>query len=229
MTNGVDVSSDGRIVITTSDSLMGSTFENGAEDWSIVNNGNGQPTFQPISRGLLSYYIYGQDAVIHRTESGDDSLRWYFNAPAKFLGNQWAAYGGSLNFVLSSAEGNFDQANLNLMGTGNFVVLECTTCKMNAGVTLAMPLSATFAFDGSTTQFVLPLTENAGWLKDPKNVILPWSQPTQCEVVEVLSKLSAIKILGDFTRGYETVALDSVFLKHGPDQPLQCYGASQLV
>ena len=125
--------------------------------------------------------------------------------------------------MLSSAEGDFQKVNLNEYGQGNLVILECETCKMNAGVTLAMPLSNVFSYDGSTTQFVLPLNEKAGWLKDPKNVILDWPEPTQCEFVEVLSKLSGLKILGDFTRGYESVAIDNVAFKHGPGQPMACY------
>lgn len=230
MTNGVDTSQEALITVTTTESLVTSTFDRDAENWRIVSNGQSPqsqtPTFQPISRGrLLSYYVYALDAVIHRKSdgSGDDAMLWYFSAPDKFLGNQWAAYGGSLDFVLSSAEGSFDQANLNLLGRGNLALLECTTCNLNAGITLAMPLSLTFSYDGTTTQFRLPLSELAGWLKDPKNVILPWTQPTQCEFVSVLSALTSLKILGDFTRGYESVALDTVAFRHGPGKPLRCY------
>lgn len=207
---------------------MTSTFDRDPEGWQIVGNGNSArlPTHQPISRGqLLSYYIYGIDAVIHRKSdaASDDALLWYFSAPVKFLGNQWSAYGGSLDFVLSSAEGSFDPSNLNRFGRGNLVLLECSTCSMNAGITLAMPLSTTFSYDGTTTQFRLPLNELAGWAKDPKNVILPWTQPTQCEFVSVLSALTSVRILGDFTRGYESVALDTVSLRHGQGKPLRCY------
>lgn len=234
MTNGVDTSQEALITVTTTDSLVTSTFDRDAESWRIVSNGNSAlssstPIFQPISRGrLLSYYVYGLDAVIHRKSdgSGDDAMLWYFSAPAKFLANQWAAYGGTLDFVLSSAEGSFDQANLNLLGRGNLVLLECATCNLNAGITLAMPLSLVFTYDGTTTQFRLPLNELAGWQKDPKNVILPWTQPTQCEFVSVLSALTSLKILGDFTRGYESVALDTVAFRHGPGKPMRCYTSS---
>lgn len=228
MTNGVDTSKEGIIVITTNEGLVASTFDRGVDNWKLVSNGNARPSFQPISRGrLMSYYIYGTDAVIHRrSDTGDDSMLWYFSAPDKFLGNQWAAYGGSLDFVLSSAEGSFDKENLNLYGRGNLAVLECSTCNVNAGVTLAMPLDNVFTYDGSTTQFRLPLHELAGWVKDPKNIILPWTQPTQCEFVSVLSALTSLRILGDFTRGYESVALDTVVLRHGPGKPLPCYTSS---
>ncbi|ETK71250.1 hypothetical protein L917_21189 [Phytophthora nicotianae] len=228
VTDGVAVSNEGIVVITTSDALVSSTFDLDIDNWRILWNGAGadsRPHFQPISRGVqLSYYIYGLDAVVHRREdTGDDSMLWYFTAPPKFLGNHWAAYGGSLDFVLSSAEGSFDATNLNLAGMGHLVELECATCAQFTGLTLAMPLSPVFSYDGTITQFKLPLSELAGWVKDPKNVILSWSPPTQCEFVSVLSGLSALRILGDFTRGYESVALDSVVLRHGPGQPVKCY------
>ncbi|KAG7382045.1 hypothetical protein PHYPSEUDO_005354 [Phytophthora pseudosyringae] len=228
VTDGVTTSNEGIVVITTSDALVSSTFDLDVDNWGILSNGAGadsRPHFQPISRGVqLSYYIYGLDAAIHRRDdTGDDSMLWYFTAPPKFLGNHWSAYGGSLDFVLSSAEGSFDAANLNLAGSGHLVELECATCAQFTGITLAMPLSPVFSYDGTITQFRLPLNELAGWVKDPKNIILPWSSFEQCDFVSVLSGLSALRILGDFTRGYESVALDSVVLRHGPGQPVKCY------
>lgn len=236
MSNGVETSKEGIVVITATEAVVSSTFDLDADGWTIVGNTGSSPltvttpTFQPISRGpQLSYYIYGVDKVIRpRVDAigadGDDSLLWYFSAPPKFLGNQWAAYGGSLDFVLFSAEGSFDSANLNLGGRGHLAVLECATCEQNAGVTLAMPLSKTFAYDGTITQFRLPLLPDAGWVKDPKNILRQWTAPSACELVRVLSGLSSLRILGDFTRGHESVAVDSVQLRHGPSGlPAQCY------
>ncbi|KAG7401658.1 hypothetical protein PHYBOEH_011612 [Phytophthora boehmeriae] len=228
MSDGVTTSDEGIVVITTNDALVSSTFDLDVEKWELTANGVGvdsKPHFQPISRGVqLSYYIYGIDAVIHRRDdTGDDSMRWYFTAPPKFTGNHWAAYGGSLDFVLSSAEGSFNAANLNLAGIGHLVELECSTCAQYKGITLAMPLSPVFSYDGTTTQFRLPLNERAGWVKDPKNILASWKPTNQCEFVSVLTGLSALRILGDFTRGYESVALDTVILRHGPGQPVPCY------
>lgn len=226
MTNGVETSKEGIVVITATDALVTSAFDLDAEGWTVVGNGArySGPTFQPISRGpQLSFYIYGVEAVVRPQANGDDAELWYFSAPDKFLGNQWAAYGGSLDFVLFSAEGSFDPLNLNLGGRGHLVELECATCAMNAGVKLAMPLSASFSYDGSVTQFRLPLREDAGWVKDPKNLIKQWTAPSQCEMVNVLSALTALRILGDFTRGHESVAIDTVQLRHGPGQPDNCY------
>ena len=58
-----------------------------------------------------------------------------------------------------------------------------------------------------------PAAWAAGWIKDPKNTLLQWPLPTKCEMIEVLSGLTAVRILGDLTDWYESIALDAVSLK----------------
>lgn len=225
MSDSVDVK-EGIVTITTSQALMTSNFDQNVENWRVIDNGDEfVPSYQEITRsdGLLSYYIYAVDAVIHPTETGDDSMLWHFSAPEKFLGNMWAAYGGKLFFVLSSAEGTFHRANLNKQGTGFLVRIECKSCDRNKGITLALPLSKTFSYDGTPTQFSIPLEESGGWLKDPNNILLDLAPPTSCDFVKVLSDVSSWLILGDFTRGYESVALDSFSIHHGEGQPKECF------
>ena len=41
------------------------------------------------------------------------------------------------------------------------------------------------SFDGTPTQYVLTMSESAGWLKDPQNVLLDWIKPTQCDMIQV--------------------------------------------
>jgi hypothetical protein len=85
------------------------------------------------------------------------------------------------------------------------------------GITLIFPLSTAlqatpFSRDGTT--FTLSLTEGAGWLKDPQNVLKKWTVPTRCDLLQVLSRLSSVDILGDWTTWYETMALDSVQIQN---------------
>ena len=68
----------------------------------------------------------------------------------------------------------------------------------------------TTGFDGNTSSFSIPLTEHSGWLKDPKNTLKDWVIPTKCEFIQMLSGISSIRILGDFTTWYETVSIDNV-------------------
>merc|ERR1712146_217330 len=93
----------------------------------------------------------------------------------------------------------------------NLVVLECDTCGRGAGVRLAFPLAAA-AFSTPSVEYSINLHEDAGWVKDPFNSLQTWWPPTMCEMVQVLSDLSAVKILGDLSNGRETIALDDVRL-----------------
>jgi hypothetical protein len=93
------------------------------------------------------------------------------------------------------------------------VLLECSACSFNKGVQLGFPLSR-YSFNGLSQSYVLPLTETSGWLKNPKNVLNMWRKPSKCEMIQVLSGLSSLMILGDITRWYETVALDNVIFRN---------------
>merc|ERR1719502_1908185 len=101
-----------------------------------------------------------------------------------------AAYGGTLEFALAAFSGEFDAASAN---TGaHLVELECATCDANAGITIVYPVAALATpFDGAPTRFSLPLLETAGWVKDPKNTLKAWWRPRKCDMVHVLSGLSA--------------------------------------
>jgi hypothetical protein len=194
--------------------LVGSQFGRGAEGWAIVGNqaASSEAKWEPSSRGALNYYVYGSDDIINTVGGGGDASRWYFDAPAKFLGHHGIAYGGTLDFTLSSFQGDFSAGQLN-PGEGStglhLVELYCAQCRVNRGATLVFPLSRAQAFTGATTSYSLNLSEAAGWLEDPRNTLASWVAPSQCAMVEVLSGLSAVRILGDFTRWYESVALDN--------------------
>jgi len=96
------------------------------------------------------------------------------------------------------------------------VLLECAECDgpVSKGITLAYRLSTLSAspngaFLGKPKHISLPLTET-GWLKHPQNSLADWIPASRCDVVQVLSRLSKVSILGDWTPYYETVALDDV-------------------
>lgn len=172
-------------------------------------------TFEAFSRGsLLNYYVYGVDDKINvdNSLSPVDKSLWYFQAPSQFLGNLGISYGGSFKFTLGSFSGDFSRTN----GDAHVVVFECSSCvgPVGPGITLAFPARAlqlaAGPFSGAATVFSLPLRENAGWLKDPQNSLVSWRPPTKCDLIQVLSRLSAVRILGDWTPWYESVALDDV-------------------
>lgn len=203
--------------------LMGSTFLLDNESWNIIGNKaiNLPSTFEPFSRGPnLNRYIYSSDDKINILKAGSnapDQSLWYFTAPSKFLGNKGISYGGVLQFTLSGFSGNFSTSNGKNVPA---VILECASCDgpVSKGIRLAIPVSVLQPFAGSTMTFKVTLIESKGWVKDPQNTLLSWSRPTQCDMIQVLSRLSAISILGDWTTWYETVALDNVLVSNTQGQ-----------
>jgi len=212
--------------------LVGSDFRTGADSWTV--SGNKAPIssvkYDSSSRGLMNQYIFAADDLVNRDAPndivGNDFSLWYFNAPGKFLGHNGIAYGGKLEFTLSSFSGDFSSSNLNT--DTNLVVIECNQCKVNSKVTIAFPLKSAGGFTGgSGKKFSISLKETSGWLIDPENTLTAWSAPTKCEFIEVLSGMSSLKILGDFTRVHESVALDNVGLINTKAQiPICAHGSS---
>ena len=195
--------------------VVASPFDASHEQWSIVRNGagSGPATHDASSFGKgLNRFVVATDELIARDASSGletNASRWMFEAPPAWAGDQNAAYKGTLEFTIGALAGDLSAPSK----AHNFIELECATCDVNAGVLLAFPVSAAKKFDGSTTTFSIPLDETAGWRKDPKNSLFAWPQPSQCDMIEVLSGLSGLRILGDLTDWYESIALDAVSLK----------------
>ncbi len=199
----------GTVVVTgPSHLIVASDFSNDAESWTIEGNrvSGSVATFEASSRGALNHYIYATDDTLNMKAGVDQDL-WYFSAPSKYLGWQGVVYGGFLEFTMSSFSGDFSSNNLN--SDLYLVELYCSQCATNTGVTISFPLSAT-SFDGSTKSFSISMLETAGWLQDPENTLMTWNAPTKCSFIEVLSGLTSVKILGDFTKWYESVSIDNV-------------------
>jgi hypothetical protein len=222
--DGSSTSKQGIVTLVSSDKwIVGSKFDNDVEGWTIVGNGVGGAgvTFEASSRGPLNHYIWSKESEINVDDKGSDKDQWQFVAPSKFLGNKVISYGGELSFWMSSASGDFSSA-ANRNGGENLVELVCDSCASQTGVRLVRRLSAGTPFTGAPTLMSIPLSESA-WLKDTKNSLIPFAPPTQCELVEVLEGLTSIRILGDFTKWYESVSIDSVNIKHGSGVPIACY------
>lgn len=202
-------------LVAPSGKFTSSSFLMHSEGWTI--DGNKVPEtpviYEPYTNGELSHYVYGTDDKINAASSGAaDTSLWYFKAPEKFMGNLGNAYGGNLQFIQGSYSGDFSKQN---GADTSLVILECDECigPLRKGIRLVFPISASVtakSFTGKTTEFSIPLLEGAGWLKDPQNALSKWTTPSQCDMIQVLSRLSSMKILGDWTTWYESVALDDV-------------------
>ena len=224
ITDGKNQSFDGTVtIVDKSGTIVGSDFLTGDEGWSIIGNAKAgavtTPQFEPFNRGKsFNYYIYAKDDIINHSKFGEqDKSLWYFNAPAKFLGNKGAAYGGHISFSIGMFAG--DIASLNR--GGNLIELECKECGYNAGIRLVHRFSK-IHFKHAIAHFKIELLETANWLKDPQDSLKQWSAPSRCEFIQVLSRLSGLRILGDITTWYETVALDNVFLSNTKNNVPAC-------
>ncbi len=198
--------------------IVGSNFLLNTEDWTITGNKASvvTPTYERYSRGaLLNYYITGTDDVINVAAAAQpDRSLWYFEAPSKFFGNHGISYGGTIRFNIAAFSGDFSKLN---DPSVNVIELHCATCEgpVGKGITLGYTIdqlrrSPNGAFDGKPKTISIALNEHGGWMKDSQNVLLPWTKPSKCDIIQVLSRLSKIKILGDWTTWYETVAIDDI-------------------
>jgi hypothetical protein len=95
------------------------------------------------------------------------------------------------------------------------LLLECAECDgpVGKGITLgysaaALAASPSGPFTGAPLRVTVPLKERRGWVKDSQNSLVPWGAASQCDLIQVLSRLSRVRVLGDWTAWYETVALD---------------------
>jgi hypothetical protein len=119
----------------------------------------------------------------------------YWQAPAKFLGAQSVAYGGTLSFDLANPPGFglFDQEDIILQGGGLTLVYD-----------LGTPPGANFV------HYSIPMSEG-GWTRDG----LAGPAATQTEFLTALSNITQIFIRAEFQLGEDTEYLDNVVLS-GP-------------
>lgn len=205
-------SKEGTIVLVPpSHVIVESDFFFSAEDWITVGNRVHKEVFyERSSRGVMNNYIYALDKSLNIDSTGDDRDVWYFELPSKFHGWQGIMYQGKIQFDLSSFGGDFSNEFRNQPGRLNLVEITCAKCSINRGQTIGFPLDSTAGFDGQTTSFSLVLSETSGWVKDPKNTLHQWKQITKCKFIEVLSGITSVRILGDFTRWHESISIDNV-------------------
>ena len=95
------------------------------------------------------------------------------------------------------------------------IELECKDCvgPINPGIKIVFPIkksSTGLKFSGHVSNFIISLSEDSGWVKDPQNSLKSWLPPTKCDFIQVLSRLSSLRILGDWTTREEAIAIDDV-------------------
>jgi len=171
-----------------------STFDTDTEGWTTDADARCRPIpCYAATGGHPDGHIYSEDAL--------QGIKFYYNAPAKFLGDASAAYGGHLTFAMRQdirSVKQTDDIDIILVGAGLTLVYD----------TPRNPPSIWFTYDA-------PLVESAGWRKGS----LTGPPPSAAEMQAVLGSLTRLGLRGDFILGQATSYLDTVVLG-GPEIPL---------
>eukprot|EP00928_Gymnodinium_smaydae_P019942 TRINITY_DN17689_c0_g1_i1.p1 TRINITY_DN17689_c0_g1~~TRINITY_DN17689_c0_g1_i1.p1 ORF type:complete len:444 (-),score=60.97 TRINITY_DN17689_c0_g1_i1:135-1322(-) len=205
--------------------LAASSFIGGVDQWTISGNiHSAVPSWQAFGWGLLNRYIYGTDEVQYVDfETGNDRSRWYFSAPpGKYhLPELASSYGGMLRFTIASTYGDFRQLNDPL----DFITIECGSCNSGRGMRIVRYADNGLEWDGTEAVIEVKLAAGNYWRRDPMNPALPMTDATDCEIAAVLAGITDLRILGDFTKAGEGVAIDDVAIVNSdlqPVYPLHC-------
>lgn len=205
-------------VTSTTKQLLQSNFHFDRESWQKSAAAASAADWSGTSTGALNHYIYSGD--VEPAVGQVNNIRWHFLAPSTYLRDNAIAYNGQLRFWLGSFAGEFTAAT-RYPNPIDFVRLECATC--NGGLGLAIS-QRNIIYTGAIDYFDFLLSEEGGWLKDPQDLrVTEWSLPTKCEVIQVLTGLSAVRIYGDFTPNYEAIGIDGIEITTGSGVPLECY------
>lgn len=189
----------GKVRLTLPDFVtIQSQFWTDNEGWFIQTAIKTPSTWSPTSiNNGINYFIYGGD--FDPVVGYDNNVRWYFSAPLKFLGNHGYLYGGYIQFWLGSFAGDFTYLNN--------IPYDFIQIRGGDGTILSQRY---VTYKGNTQFFNFTMNEYSGWFKDPKNnLIKSWSYPTKCEMVNVLSNITEIRVYGDVTNSFEVIGMDS--------------------
>lgn len=171
---------------------VSSTFDIDADGWSAVGDFVGAPVTWLPSGGNPDGNIQIEDAVLGGVT--------YFVAPAKFLGDQSAAFGQTLSFDLKQhITGGIDQFN------ASDVILA------GGGLTLVLDTSVNPAFD-AWTHYSVSLAEGDWHVSTLGGAVASGAQ-----IQAVLGNLGALHIRAEFQTGPDTDYLDNVVLAAVPE------------
>ncbi len=172
---------------------LSSTFDKGADGWTIAGDGDDamtgwwplslQPSYDPAG-GNPGGAVYAVD----RGRGG----AWFWHAPPKFLGNRRGAHRGTLEFDIriEPAGPTNNYADVVLAGAG-------LTLMVDAG-----PEPTTTQW----THYSVRLDAGAGW----RHRDLWGPRATEEEIRAVLKDLTVLLIRGEFITGDDTGYLDNV-------------------
>ena len=159
-------------------------FVESAQGWTVTGD------VSTVKPALYSSTGGNPNGSIYWTDGGGSF--WYFDAPAKYLGDDSAFYGGVLRFDLK--------------------VTAITTLRETSDVELTSD-ALTLAYD-CTPDPTTTYTRYTVTLKETKWKVgtLSGAAATAAQFKQVLAKLTRLRIRGEFNEGTDTGHLDNVYL-----------------
>jgi Laminin B (Domain IV) len=173
-----------------------STFDTDIEGWTLQNDATGP--FYEATGGNPGGHLRAVDLAIGET--------WRWSAPAKFLGDKSAAFGGLLTYDLS-------QSGLGTTFVASEVILVDTG--PTPDLILVFNTGPDPAFFPEWSSYVVALDANAGWQVDS----LAGPLATDAQLLAVLSSLDRLLIRGEFLSNPvgDVGRLDNVSLQSVPE------------
>jgi len=164
--------------------INGASFLLDNEGWSIVGNKDTAAAIhKPYSLVPMSNYILGTDNLVNvDSVNKDDRNLWYFRSPPIKLTKQPAI----MVFTITSFSGDFARLN---QGAPVVRIID------SEGRVAAFYKAV---FDGNMQTITVPFFEEL------------WTSNDDVSFKKLFQNLFIVEILGDWTRGVETVAIDNV-------------------
>ncbi|MBX2821788.1 MAG: T9SS type A sorting domain-containing protein [Rhodothermaceae bacterium] len=163
-----------------------STFDTDVDGWTVFADAN---EIEWISTGG------NPDGYASALDKGE-GVWWFFEAPAKFLGDKSDAYGQQLRFDLRQSERNGQGDGIDILLESDSLTLYFDTPN-NPGMTW--------------TSYSVALHETGGWTKNRLNGDLP----TREDMVSVLSSIKTLRIRGEFSSRRDRGDIDNVIMGDG--------------
>lgn len=164
--------------------VLSSTFDSDDEGWRLVGDASSSVPGHSAVDGNPGGMIFFNDSVLAGVV--------YFDAPAKFLGDQSRHLGTLLSFDLrqTGSGSQFSSRDVILIGNGE---------EINYKDFVNPPV-------GVWTSFSVALDDSEAWEDTSNNPV------NNTQILNVLSNLTALQIRGEFITGPDTGRLDNVSL-----------------
>jgi hypothetical protein len=163
------------------------TFLLDNEGWTIAGNKRtteAKHQSYSLVGSKMSNYILGTDDLVNvDARNRDDKNLWYFRSPPITLVKKPFL----MVFTITSFSGDFTKLNAG-----------APLVKITDADNLIIVFDGAQAFDGKITTMNVPFNKNI------------WSSKTDFSFEKIFQKPFVVEILGDWTRGIETVAIDNV-------------------